>query len=126
MAAQVAAGGQTRIPAGAGPGAGRPNRRSSSRQARKRLQADHLLLQDGRDQRLEHPAGPADAAAGVPEGQLAQQRVGGPEVAGPVAGAEQVRQRRPASSPLRVPRPGPAPGSPARPGCRQSGRTGGR
>ena len=34
MAAQVAAGGQTRSPSGAGPGAGRPNRRSSSRQVR--------------------------------------------------------------------------------------------
>ena len=104
MAAQVAAGGQTRIPAGAGPGAGRPNRRSSRRQAR------NASSRPPSAPARPAPAPPAPGRTGrrgrrVPDGQLAQQRVRGPEPGRVVAGAEQAGQRRPAASPRPAPRP---------------------
>ena len=51
---QVSALGQTRMPSGAGPGAGSPCFVTSSRQERLRLLGGHLLLEHGGEHHLEH------------------------------------------------------------------------
>jgi K+:H+ antiporter len=57
-----------------------------------RLRADHLLLKHGGDQRLEHPAGPADPQRVVPPGHLGQQRVHRLEAGRVIGGSQQAGQ----------------------------------
>ena len=88
---QAAAVGGTRIVRGAGPGAGRAVLQHQPSPRRLGVQPDHLLLEDRRDERLEHVARPRDpqrrpAAVGLADHRV-QRRV---EPARVVARAQQV------------------------------------
>lgn len=106
MARQACADGGTRMTAGAGPGAGVPNRVTSSRQDRNASTPWTRCSSTAGDERLEHPAGASDPQVPGPLSRTLHRRVGGLEVGGVVVGPEQGGQVRQELLGTLVPTPG--------------------
>jgi hypothetical protein len=74
MRRQVCASGGTRMPSGAGPGAGSPKRSTSCRNDARAFLAGDLLLEHRRDPRLDHPAVRGTRSPGCGRPASARQR----------------------------------------------------